>query len=416
MNIVAGLFWPAADTQRLNNLMSNNISLFSFIGLMAISTVSASNAVAGSFAGNMVDPLDGKLDMSKYLAEKKGVLPVPIIITEPAVGYGLGLAAVFFHDPLAGKTDPGREFEPNPDADGNLKPPSVSALFGGYTENGTWFGGGAHRGIWKDDTIRYKGVLAKTNINMKFYGLDSGNGGLSDNPVKFNTQANFLLQELVFRMKTSDFFAGLKYSYLDTDNTFDTSELFPDAGLPVAEFDSTSAGLGVVFVYEGLNNTITPSKGLKAQFEATNYGDTWGGDAEFNKYRLYANYWFPVKSDWVVGLRADGSAVKGDAPFYEYPYIDLRGIPALRYQGEETLVGETEVRYDFTQRWSAIGFVGAGKALSDVGEGDSETVISKGLGFRYLIARRFGMRAGIDVAWGPEDTAFYIQVGSAWGR
>ena len=71
MNIVAGLFWPAADTQRLNNLMSNNISLFPFIGLMAISTVSASNAVAGSFAGNMVDPLDGKLDMSKYLAEKK---------------------------------------------------------------------------------------------------------------------------------------------------------------------------------------------------------------------------------------------------------------------------------------------------------------------------------------------------------
>ena len=76
--------------------MSNNISLFPYIGLMAISTVSASNAVAGSFAGNMVDPLDGKLDMSKYLAEKKGVLPVPIIITEPAVGYGLGLAAVFF--------------------------------------------------------------------------------------------------------------------------------------------------------------------------------------------------------------------------------------------------------------------------------------------------------------------------------
>jgi hypothetical protein len=395
--------------------MKNNKIRFQFFKLLAISTLSFSNAIAGSFTENMVDPLDGKLDMSKYLAEKKGVLPVPIIITEPAVGYGLGLAAVFFHDPLAGKTDPGSEFEPNPDADGNLKPPSVSALFGGYTENGTWFGGGAHRGIWKDDTIRYKGVLAKTNINMKFYGL-GGNGDLSNNPVKFNTKANFFLQEFLFRIKDSDFFAGFKYTYLATDNTFDTSELFPDAGLSDVEFDSSSAGFGVVLQYEGLNNTITPSKGLKAQFEATNYGDTWGGDSEFNKYRLFANYWFPVKSDWVVGLRADASALKGDAPFYEYPYIDMRGIPALRYQGEETLVGETEVRYDFTQRWSAIGFVGAGKALSELGEGDSETVISKGLGFRYLIARRFGMRAGIDVAWGPEDTAFYIQVGSAWGR
>ncbi len=32
------------------------------------------------------------------------------------------------------------------------------------------------------------------------------------------------------------------------------------------------------------------------------------------------------------------------------------------------------------------------------------------------MARRFGMRVGIDVAWGPEDTAFYIQVGNAWTR
>jgi hypothetical protein len=148
----------------------------------------------------------------------------------------------------------------------------------------------------------------------------------------------------------------------------------------------------------------------------TNYGDTWGGDAEFDKYRVFANYYFPVSTDWVVGLRGDTSAVTGDPPFYEYPYINLRGIPAMRYQGEQTIVGETEVRWDFTPRWSAIGFVGAGKAVSDKGNSEDETVISKGIGFRYLVARRFGMRAGIDVAWGPEDTAFYIQVGSAWGR
>lgn len=39
----------------------------------------------------MTDPLDNKLDTGKYLAEKKGVLPVPVIITEPAVGYGLSV-------------------------------------------------------------------------------------------------------------------------------------------------------------------------------------------------------------------------------------------------------------------------------------------------------------------------------------
>jgi hypothetical protein len=42
--------------------------------------------------------------------------------------------------------------------------------------------------------------------------------------------------------------------------------------------------------------------------------------------------------------------------------------------------------------------------------------VSKGFGFRYLIARLYGLRVGIDVARGPEDWAFYIQVGNAWAR
>jgi hypothetical protein len=37
-----------------------------------------------------------------------------------------------------------------------------------------------------------------------------------------------------------------------------------------------------------------------------------------------------------------------------------------------------------------------------------------GGGMRYLIARRLGLQAGFDVARGPEDTVFYLTVGSAW--
>ena len=394
--------------QILNSFLS--LVLFLASGLTAIP------AGAGLFAGNFIDPTDGQLDMGKYLAEKKGVLPVPIIITEPSVGYGLGVAAVFFHDPLAGKTQLGKEFDPNPDVDGKLKAPSVSTVFGGYTENGTWSGGGAHLGIWNDDTIRYTGALAKANVNMTYYGFDGGNGSLGDSPVKFNTKAIYLLQELVFRVLNSNFFAGIEYNYLTTENEFDTSVLFPDLGIPDFEFSINSAGMGLVLQYEGLDNSISPGSGLKAEFKATNYAAKWGGDADFNKYRLYANYWIPVQTNWLIGLRTDGSAITGDPPFFEYPFINLRGIPAMRYQGEETLVGETEVRYDFAPRWSVLGFTGAGKAFSEKGNGDSDTVITKGIGFRYLAARRFGMRAGIDIAWGPEDTVLYIQVGSAWGR
>ena len=46
---------------------------------------------------------------------------------------------------------------------------------------------------------------------------------------------------------------------------------------------------------------------------------------------------------------------------------------------------------------------------------DRTDAYNMGAGFRYFVARQYGLRAGIDVARGPEDWAFYIQIGQAWG-
>jgi hypothetical protein len=35
-------------------------------------------------------------------------------------------------------------------------------------------------------------------------------------------------------------------------------------------------------------------------------------------------------------------------------------------------------------------------------------------GFRYEVARRHGIHVGLDVAFGPDDPAIHVQVGSAW--
>jgi hypothetical protein len=62
-----------------------------------------------------------------------------------------------------------------------------------------------------------------------------------------------------------------------------------------------------------------------------------------------------------------------------------------------------------------VGFGGLGQAVDSIGaigSGDVEKTI--GGGFRYLIARRLGLRTGIDVARGPEEWTVYFQVGNAW--
>lgn len=118
---------------------------------------------------------------------------------------------------------------------------------------------------------------------------------------------------------------------------------------------------------------------------------------------------------FVLGLRFEGSTVDGDVPFFALPFIQLCGIPAMRYQDESVAVAEVEGRWRFWKRWSAVGFGGAGATngeLTDIY--DDGTIFSGGVGFRYLAARALGLEVGIDVAKGPEDTAFYLVMGSSW--
>jgi len=43
-------------------------------------------------------------------------------------------------------------------------------------------------------------------------------------------------------------------------------------------------------------------------------------------------------------------------------------------------------------------------------------VWSGAVGFRYQLARLFGMHAGLDVGVSDGETAIYLQVGNAWFR
>ena len=106
-----------------------------------------------------------------------------------------------------------------------------------------------------------------------------------------------------------------------------------------------------------------------------------------------------------------------EPPFYLLPYVDLRGIPVMRYQGNIFSVIEGEVRWDFEPRWSAVAFGGTGKAYDTWSDfNDTDYVSSGGAGLRYLMARKFKLRMGVDVARGPEQWAYYIVMGSAWRK
>jgi hypothetical protein len=344
------------------------------------------------------DSTDGAFDVSDWLLNKKGFLFVPAIITEPALDYGGGGGLVFFHSSYSEKSGP----------------PSLTVVLGGGTANGTWSAGLVHLGFWKEDRIRYMGALIKPYVNIKFYG--SGRVDfLKDNPVLMNMDAWLLVQQVKFRIAESNFFLGGRYLLYDTHNSFEIPINIPE--FEGIKFNSTLSELSLLADYESRNNVFSPTKGLFFELVAT-YSDDWlGGDGLYGRLWTTLLGYVPASKTLNVGIRYENSFSFGDIPFYAKPMIRLRGAPLMKYQNDYTSVIESQLTWNMYKRWSLLGFTGIGTAFSDFGKIDEgKTVISLGSGFRYKIARKFGMNMGMDFAVANGDFAFYFVVGSAWLR
>ncbi|NSL54615.1 glyceraldehyde-3-phosphate dehydrogenase [Uliginosibacterium sp. IMCC34675] len=360
--------------------------------VLAASQVHAEN-------GRFSDPEDGRFDMSEHLLTYQGMLPVPIIVTEPAVGFGVGLAALYFDESIADASNKSLA------ETGRRAPPNVSAFGGFKTENGTQGGFAGHMHGWNGDRIRSISGVVKMGINLDYYGL-------GDQAQRYTIDGAGFVQQVLLRAGDSPWLMGLRYAYFDTEMHFERERPLDLVNQSVSE---TLGVGGVVIDYDTRDNFLSPNSGSYVEGEANFMRPEFGSTSSFDLLGVRGYHWQPLGRSLVLGLRADWQRAQGDAPFWAQPYVKLRGIPAARYQDRETAAGELELRYAIDDRWSAIGFGGVGKAYCrrhDFSEAEQVTTI--GAGFRYLIARRLGLLAGLDVARGPEDTAVYIQVGSAW--
>ncbi|WP_066631719.1 BamA/TamA family outer membrane protein [Labilibacter marinus] len=347
--------------------------------------------------GLFKDSLDNAFDMSRFLTEKKGVMPVPMVITEPAIGYGGGLGLGYFHGSIMEK--------------GNI--PDISGGFGGLTDNGTWMAGVFHAGFWKEDHIRYMGVLGKGYINYNYYGPNN----ILPKPVEMNLDTWILIQQIKFRIKESNFFLGSRYFYYGGTNTLQFPIDIP--AFSGKSFESTLSELSLMVDYDSRDNVFSPTKGVYAQVEGT-YSDKWLGGSDMYG-RLFGTFQaFGEVSDQLnVGVRFETQYASEDTPFWAIPGINMRGVPAAKYQGNKTNLLEVQMNYRLNSRWELLGFSGVGvtSPLEDNSRVSNKSVQTVGTGFRYLVARVFGLTGGTDFAWSNNnDFAFYFVVGHAWAR
>ncbi|PRY23180.1 surface antigen-like protein [Aliiruegeria haliotis] len=242
---------------------------------------------------------------------------MPILLTEPALQGGLGLVAAFIDIP----------------EDDSLADPTVTAL--GYirTGNESEIGFGAHSGNAMDGALRYMAALGGGSINLDFYLGDE------EKPVSLNNEALFAHVEAQYQLGDSRFFFGPSATWINT--TISPNE----SGAPgYVSQEVTLAALGLSLHYDTRDNRFTPRDGINARVSYERFDESWGSDAEYNTYGAFGAWFHSPNDAWTLSAMADHRAVDGGAPFFVEPSINLRGVPLNRYQGQDVVSAEIEVR------------------------------------------------------------------------
>jgi hypothetical protein len=372
--------------------------------LAAVST-RADEAVGGDPAAaapsKFRDPEDGRFDVSGFLDTAHGFLPLVVPITEPALGYGAVGAAVF----IADRKDQGESFVR----------PNIATVGALRTDNGTrgWFG--AHLGTWWDGRLRTNVAFADIDLNLDFFGLagdrvDGGGDGLG-----YSIKARGGVAGASYRLGGTQLWVGLRYASVHTTVTLDppTQDL---QSVPAADYNLRLGAVTPSITFDRRDNFFTPIRGWYVDLSVPVFRESLGSDRDFETANLTAIYYHPFGQSLYFSVRGTGKDSTADTPFFLRPYVALRGVEALRYQGERVAEIEAEIRWQLPSRFSVVGFAGTGSARSSLAMDRAQSVTAGGAGFRYLVARRYGLQMGIDVATSAEDTAFYFVFGHAWLR
>lgn len=339
----------------------------------------------------------------------RNVVPVPIFLTEPAVGKGLGVAIGYFHPTRADGGEADAPFAINgTSVDDTLAdrkaPPTITGVAAGYTNNHTKFLGIGHSRTFKKDHVRMNVAAGWADVFADIYVL-----GI---PFEFNLEGYIFYADTRVRFGDSDFFWGVGASALKADNTF----LLPLPDRPplgLLDFDFLDIGMTGRIMYDSRNDPMFPSSGQRVDLTVAAHNSAIGGDYDYVLSKIKALTYHPLGTKMVISGRLEAQVVSGDPPFFAVPYVALRGIPALRYQGDRVAVAEAEFRYRIATRWTALAFGGLGWRDSGPLKRD-DSIYNFGIGGRFKVMKNREVWVGLDIARGPESTYWYIQVGQAW--
>jgi outer membrane protein assembly factor BamA len=335
-----------------------------------------------------------------WVAHDLEVVVVPIPRSDPTLGTGLALPALFLY---------------NPEGKGRPWMTGVGAM---YTDSNSWATGIFQKAYLLDDRLRLTGALGYGDLNLDFYGVGA-NAGKQGVSVPISQRGSFLFLEGLGQIAPSTFL-GVRYRRINLETGFRNAPV-PGLGItiPATQLNNTSAAMGPVLQFDTRDSEQYPTKGTFVDFNWVFARDALGSDSDYDKGQVAANHYMSLSSSSVLALRASMCSAGGQVPFYDLCLFgsnnDLRGYVGGQYRDKAMFALQAEYRWRFAERWGLVAFGGAGSVAKSLGNfRDSDLLPAVGTGLRFLASKKHGVNVSMDYAIGRDTKTFYFYIGEAF--
>ncbi|ALR78133.1 hypothetical protein [[Enterobacter] lignolyticus] len=289
--------------------------------------------------------------------------------------------------------------------------PSMFGVSAKYTTSESLIANVFAKTSFGEDRHRILGGAMVGNINNDYENyLGSGQS------LATNDNYSFAFFRYLYRVE-GDWFIGAQaassnYELQGQDPA--TSDILDEMGL----VGYKSGGVGAVVMHDSRDSDFKATKGWYLNLNNMAYLDAWGGQQDFDIYRVdYRGYWQHGEGN-VLAVRSRHQFSSG-APVGAYSPVYLRGYTPGEYLAQHMSSVEVEERYQLAERWTATLFVGVACLYGDSvnGEklacGDRENVYPAwGAGIQYVLKPEAGIVANLEYAMGKDNNSgIYLKMG-----
>ncbi len=180
------------------------------------------------------------------------------------------------------------------------------------------------------------------------------------------------------------------------------------------------SGFGIVALWDGRDNTFSPSRGLYFSYYVNDFSKVLGSTFNYTAHNVDIRKYISVRSNQVLAFQFVLISNNGTVPIRSMSNIGsnsiMRGYYEGRYTDNNLVAAQAEHRFPLIGRFGMVVFAAAGR----VGKTLNQTFSFQGLkpslgsGLRYAIDKKEKLNARLDVGFGQQSYGFYFNITEAF--